>query len=151
MKFYTRLQFEGKNLAEQDIVIPRHTYVDADSRYILWNKIPVCAIDSQIARDYFIWADDGKELARIQYEETIIFNPRFRQWEGKVPVKDETGRIIDYKIVTMESRYTPEEVDYMLNNFGQFFDNKDSVVFNKYFFIGSHIEEVGALADYLNR
>jgi len=151
MKFYTRLPFNGNNVADMEISIPRYTHVDADDKYILWNKIPVCTLDSKVARDYFVWADDGYEVERAYYEDVILFNPRIKQWTEEVPIYDEHGNIIGHNTVIKEGRYTPLEVEYMFTNFPQFFDNIGVVIFNKYFYRQSDIKEVKALAEYLNR
>lgn len=150
MKFFSRIEFIGKNMAEQDIVIPAHVYIGSDDRFILWDDIPVCTINSQITRDYFVWADDGNEHARISYENTILFFPRIRSWYEEVPVYDDTGREIGKKNIYFEGRFTPTEIKYIKTNFSKYLLNGDAIVFNSLFYIGSDIKEIKALSDYLD-
>lgn len=150
MKFFSRIDFVGKDMIEQDILIPAHTYVESDDKYLLWNNIPVCTINSQITKDYFIWADDGNEYARAAYENTILFFPRIKSWYEDVPVYNDQGKEIGKKKVYFEGRFTPIEIDYMKTNFSKYLLNGESIIFNNLFYIGSDIKDIKCLFDYLN-
>lgn len=151
MKFLVRKIYKGKNLVGMDIEIPEGTYVDADNKYILWNRLPVCIYRSQTAKDYFIWADDGFEFTRLRYENVILFNDRERLWKKEIPIYDNEGKFIKNEVVYNSTRFTPEEVKFMKENFSKFLVDGDGFVFNDLFYVGSDIKEIEKIVSYLNR
>jgi len=148
--FLARNNFTCKNLLNQEISFKTGDYVDDINGYLYKDGIPFCTTTSQLARDRFIWAGDGHEFARLEYETIILFSPRSRVWDIEVPVYDENGNIIDYKKEKREARFLPSEVDYIIEHFPDLVET-ESFLFNDYFYKGSDILEIKELADYLSR
>lgn len=151
MKFLVRKEFNGKNLLGHDIHIPCSVYVESDSKFILWEGLPVCIFRSNLANEYFIWADDGFEQTRLTFEDAILFKKRTKIWNETVPIYDDNGNLIKYETVEHVGRYSPEEVNYIRTNFNHLILPGDGFVFNDLFYIGSNIKDIEKIARYLNR
>lgn len=149
--FICREDFHGKNLIMQDIFVPFDTSVESDDRYLYFEGYPFCFIDSQVARDYFVWNGDGKGSIRKGLEEIIIFLPREREWEVQIPIYDEQYNIIGYKKGYAIGRYTPQEVEYIKKNFPKLVKDGPNIEWSDWLFIGSDIKELQELASYLSR
>lgn len=150
MKFLLRKDFNGKNLFGMSVSIEAGTYLESDNKYILFNRLPIFAIRSEMAKNVCVWADDGHEQERLLYELVIVFNTRIKEWTEKVPVYDDSGKITKYEEVTITGRFTPREVKYIRANFSNLLtDDENTIRFNDYFYVGSNINEIYNLYIYL--
>lgn len=151
MRFLLRRDFSGKNLFGMDVTIPADTYLESDDKYILYKKLPLCVLRSEIAKRYFIWADDGFEQTRLAYENIILFASREKSWTVRIPVTDDNGNIISYETVTMSGRFSPAEVSYIKASFPHLVTNDQTLLFNDFFYVGSNIEDLEKIAKYLSK
>lgn len=148
--FMVRMNTKCKNLLNQEITLKTGEYISELDGYLYKDGIPFCTPTSQLARNYLIWAGDGHEMSRMDYENTILFNPRVKVWDIEIPVYDGEGNIIRYDKVKREGRFSPEEMDYMREHFSNLLE-KDCFLFNNFFYKGSDIQEIRDLACYLLR
>lgn len=148
--FMVRINFTCKNLINQEVSFETGDYVDEIGGYLYKDGIPFCTVTSQMARDKLVWAGDGHELARTEYENTILFEVRLRVWEIEVPVYDNEGNIIEYRTEKRESRYLPSEMSYLREHFPHLLEPY-AFMFNNLFYKGSDILEIKEIAEYLKR
>jgi len=151
MDFVAIKDYKGKNLLVQEIFIPYGTEIEMEKDFLYFQGIPFCANSSEVARKNFVWNGDGRWQARRAFEETIYLAPRRREWEMEVPVYDDNGNVIGKEKQYFSGRFTPAEIKYIKENFSEFLEPGDGLVFNEYFFVGSDIRRVQELADYLER
>lgn len=151
MKFLLRKDFNGKNLFGKEVNIECGSYLDSDKNYILYNKLPLVGIRSDMAKKFFVWADDGNEQARLICEDIILFQPREREWTVKIPQYDDSGNITGYENLIVSGRFTPEEVSYIKTSCSHLVLDEPTLIFNDFFYIGSNIEDIQRLAAYINR
>lgn len=152
MKFYLIDNYEEKNLIGEKVFIEKGSILSTDNNdeYICYQDVPLCTIDSNVARTRFIWADDGDYLRRLYLEKEIVLDPRIRTWEVKVPIYDERGKISRYEYLEITGRFSPVEVKYIKKNFPSLIEkNESGIIFNSYFYHGSKIEDLEKLAYYL--
>lgn len=147
MKFKCFKKLEIKALGGQDIIeIPVGTRLFQQGEVLFYGGLPICSWRSQIAKNYLVWDGDDNAEERLEYEKIIIFNDRERTWTESVPYIDDDG--VEQEITKeVSGRFTPEEVDYMLKNFKQFFTEDGN--FNDSFYVGSRIKDIKALAKFL--
>lgn len=141
--------YTGKNLLSQDVEIPVGTYVDRVGDLVYFEGIPFCTWRSYVAKNYLIWNGDDQAETRLLYENIIIFGERVRIWSTEVPVYNESGKEIGKKLVRVTGRFSPNEISYMKKMFPQLLKEEDVFNFNDYFYTGSSIKEIEALANYL--
>lgn len=151
MKFLLRKNFTGKNLFGKEVDIPSGSYLESNKTFILYNKLPLVGVRSDMAKKFFIWADDGNEQARLMCEDIILFQPREREWTANIPIYDDYGNIMSYEEVEVTGRFTPEEVSFIKTNFSQFVLDEPTLIFNDFFYIGSDIKDIQKLTAYINR
>jgi len=148
--FMVRANFTCKNLLNKEVSFTTGDYVDELGGYLYKNGIPFCLQTSQLARDYLIWAGDGHELARADYEEIILFSSRVKMWDVEVPIYNKDGEVIGHETRKRIGRFLPSEMDYMKEHFPDLMES-DSFMFNNFFYKGSDILEIKELAEYLSR
>lgn len=151
MKFLLRKKFSGKNLFGIPVEIEANTYHESDNTYILYNKLPLCNIRSDTAKQMFIWADDGNEYERYACENIILFSFREREWTIQIPKYDGNNEIIGYDEIVVTGRFTPDEVSYIKKTFPHLVLDGPTLIFNDFFYVGSDIKDLQKLATYLNR
>ena len=151
MKFLLRKDFKNKNIFGMDVEIKGNTYLISDDTYILYNKLPLCTIRSDLAKRFFVWADDGCEYSRLSCENIILFSPREREYTVQIPKYDSNNEIIGYDEVTATARFTPDEVSYIKKTYPHLVLDGPSLIFNDFFYVGSDIKDLQDLAIYLNR
>lgn len=133
MTFVSRKEYKGKIMTGQEVTIPEGVTLTTYNNIVSYDRLPICHINSQVCKDNFVWADDGFVDLRIQYENIILFDVRIKFWDDK-----------------FYGRFSKEEVAYIRNNFPQLVEKEqEALLFNNYFYIGSNIKEVEALALYL--
>lgn len=148
--FIARINFTCKNFLGKEVSFKTGDYVDEVGEYLYKDGVPFCISTSQMGRNKFIWAGDGHEMIRLEYEEIIVFSPRCKVWDVKLPIYDENGKIVDYQIEKREGRFLPSEIDYIKEHFSKFIE-PGTFMFNDLFYKGSDILEIKELADYLSR
>lgn len=146
MKYITRETYIGKNLIGQQIVIPAQTYVDTQDNIICYKRLPVCYINSQIGHDYFVWADDGNELLRMEYENWIWFSkaPKEYQFEVVTILDDGTREV---ETVTKLSKYSQAEITFLRTNYSKYLEEGTAIIFNNEFF-KAPIKDLALIAQY---
>ena len=148
--FLVRANFTCKNLLNQEVSFKTGEYVDELEGYLYKDGIPFCIPTSQIVRDNLIWAGDGHEWARLDYENIILFNTRLKVWDVEFPKYDKDGHIIGYETGKKEGRFLPSEMEYIREHFSDLLE-EDCFMFNNFFYIGSDILEIKELSEYLQR
>ncbi len=149
MKYKCFKEFKGKDLNSNSLTVPVGAELTRNGDMLYYNDQPVCIWRSQVAKAYMVWDGDGCADERLGYLNTIVFGPREVSWTELVKEVDENGNEVGEKLETRTDRYTPDEAQYMLEHFPQFFN--EDWRFNDYFYVGSHISEQKDLANYLNR
>lgn len=148
MKFKCFKRFQVRALGNlEPINVPIGAELIRRGDILYYNGIPVCTWRSLIAKEYLVWDGDGMANQRLQYENIILFNPREKTWSEIVYYIDPKDGVEKEKTEEVSGRFSPDEAEYMMENFSQFFH--EDARFNDYFYVGSHIQEVKALADYL--
>lgn len=142
MKYFTRCEYVGPNLLGQQIRIPEYAIVDTQDNIICWKRLPVCYINSQIARDYFIWDEDNHGQDRLRYENEIWFNKETELYE----FEPDTGDIPLLK----PSKYSSDEIRFLRQNFSQYLENGDVILFNNKFY-QAPIEDLRIMAQYMRK
>lgn len=146
MKYLTRTEYKGLNLIGQQVEIPAGVYCDTQDNIICWQRYPVCYINSQIARDYFIWADDGQELRRLKYENDIWFNKPAQEYDFETPVEHGDGTT-ETIIVRRISKYSAEEIRFLTKNYSKYLESAEVILFNNAFY-QAPIDDLEAMAKY---
>ena len=143
--------YKGRNLLGQDICIPYKEDIQVEGSYLYYEGAPFCSKTSEVARKYFVWNGDGYWEARKAYEDVIYLKPRTKKWEKDIPIYDGNGNIIGTQKETFYGRFTPNEIRYIRENFPEFVESSEGLIFSNYFFMGSDIMRVKELFEYLIR
>ena len=149
MRYVTKRPYSGPDFLGHQVEIPELAEADVQENIICWNRKPICYINSQVARDYFVWADDHMELSRRAYEVFIWFNKEIKPYMFEVKTLDKDGNVkIEY--VQKFSKYSPEESRYLRKYFSKYLeDNNDIIEVNNAFF-QAPIEDLALMAKYLD-
>jgi len=147
MRYLARCEYAGLNLLGQQIRIPESAILDTQDNIICWKRLPVCYINSQIARDYFIWDGDGHGQDRLRYENEIWFNKETKLYETEVSDIDDQGQPIVFPVLR-PSKYSPEEIRFLRQNFSQYLESGDVILFNNKFY-QAPIEDLRIMAQYM--
>ena len=149
MRYKCFREFTGKDLNLKSLFVPVDAELIRQGDVLYYGNKPVCIWRSQMAKDYLVWNGDGCADERLGYLRVIIYNPREMSWTEMVTEYDEeTGEEKGKVPVTRYGRYTPEESEYLLNRYPQFFSEDGR--FSDYFYVGSHVSDLKDMANYLN-
>lgn len=147
MKFKCFKSLEVKPLGGQNTIeIPVGAKLSQQGDFLFYKGLPICSWRSTVAKDHLVWNGDDNADERLVYEKIILFDDRERTWTELVSYIDEDG-VEKEKEQKITGRFTPDEIEYMLKNFKQFFTEDGR--FNDSFYVGSNIKTVRALAKYL--
>lgn len=148
MKYRCFKKFSGKDLNLNPLTIPVNAELTRQGDILYYNNQPVCIWRSQMAKDFLVWNGDACADDRLNYLKVIIYDPREKTWTEIVKeINSETGEEQEVS-VKRYGRFTPEESDYLLNRYPQFFN--DDGRFSDYIYVGSHISDLKDIVNYLN-
>lgn len=148
MRYVAKKSYIGPDFLGHQVEIPELAEADVQENIICWNRKPICYINSQVAREYFVWADDHMELSRRAYEVFIWFNKEVKPYMFEETYIDKDG-IPHTEYVQRFSKYSPEETRYLKKYFSQYFEPGEVIEVNNAFF-RAPIEDLALIAKYLD-
>lgn len=138
----------GKNMMGSKVEIQAGSLLERKGNYIFWNNVPLCTWRSQIAKTYMVWNDNFERRARAL--KIILNENRISYWNEQVALRDENGDKVTSQTVQFSGRYSPKEIAYIKEHYPSLLENADGLHFNDFFYVGSNIDTLESLAEYLS-
>lgn len=147
MKYLTWKKYSGQDYLGRKIEIPLLAEAETQDNIICWNRIPICLINSQVGREFFVWNDDDRGLIRANLEQDIWFNKEFRPYPYEETVLNEDGDT-ETRTVIKYTKYSADEARFLKKNFSKYLESGDIINFNNSFY-QAPISDLEVMSRYL--